>query len=166
MKHYTLIFLALIITVNAHAESSRTDLTAQNPSTGEIKRLAVKGDFADIKAFLTSAIEEHGLTISHISHVSDMLQRTGEAVGDTTAIYRQAEAVEFCSATLSREMMQANPHNIVFCPFSILIYELANSPGTTYLAYRRPFYHVEGKNESPQHKIDELLSGIIEDASK
>jgi uncharacterized protein (DUF302 family) len=92
-----------------------------------------------------------------------MLQRTGEDVGDARPIYKNAEAIEFCSATLSRDMMQANPHNIVFCPYTILIYEMADDPGTTYLSYRRPFYQDDGENHNALSKVDELLSSIIEE---
>lgn len=169
MKHYPLIFVILLLAINSHADTYNVKTSSdksQNSLAPEIKRTAVTGEFADVKAFLISAIEERGIKISTILHIGDMLQRTGEAVGDNTPIYKQAEAIEFCSATLSREMMQADPHNIVFCPFSILIYELADSPGTTYLAYRRPFYHVDGKNDSSQSAIDALLSGIIDDAAK
>lgn len=169
MKHYQLIFLSLILLWQSHADTLDDKFspgTGRNAHYTEINRVSVTGEFADIKAFLTSAIEERGIKISHVSHISDMLQRTGEAVGDKTLIYKQAEAIEFCSASLSREMMRTNPHNIVFCPFSILVYELASAPGTTYLAYRRPYYHSDGKNNSTQSKVDDLLSGIIQDAAK
>jgi hypothetical protein len=59
--------------------------------------------------------------------------------------------------------MQANPHNIAFCPYTILIYELAKDPGTTYLSYRRPFYQAGEVNHEAQTKVDELLSRIIEE---
>jgi uncharacterized protein (DUF302 family) len=169
MKPYPLFFLVMIIATYAHAN----DTSAGTPQSSDPKvvnkefvRYAVRGDFADIKAFLVSAIEERGIKISSVLHISDMLSRTGEAVGDKTSLYKQAEAIEFCSATLSRELMQADPHNILFCPFSILIYEPAGSHGTTYLAYRRPFYHLEGKNELSQRKIDQLLQDIIRDAAQ
>jgi uncharacterized protein (DUF302 family) len=169
MKHYALVFLAVIIAANSLADTTHSGLNpgiAQNAQTKNITRYAVKGDFNDTKAFLTSTIEGRGIKISSVLHISDMLQRTGEAVGDTTPIYKHAEAIEFCSASLSRQMMLANPHNIVFCPFSILIYELANSPGTIYLAYRRPFDRLEGKTDASRTKIDELLRGIVEETVK
>jgi uncharacterized protein (DUF302 family) len=103
------------------------------------------------------------MKINNTSYISKMLQRTGEDVGDARHIYKNAQAIEFCSATLSREMMQADPHNIVFCPYTILIYELANDPGTTYLSYRRPFYQDAGENPASLSKVDELLSRIIEE---
>lgn len=129
----------------------------------DFRRYTAFGEFNEIKAFLTSAIEERGIKISNISYVSKMLQRTGKDLGKTVAIYKHAEAIEFCSATLSREMMSANPHNIIFCPFIVYIYELDKDPGTTYLSYRLPFYFVEDTNHPSLIKVDELLRGIIEE---
>ena len=129
----------------------------------DIKRYTAFGEFGEIKAFLVSAIEQRGIKINNTSHISDMLQRTGKDLGNNRAIFKHAEAIQFCSATLSREMMQANPHNIVFCPYTILIYELAADPGTTYLSYRRPFYQPDGANDASQAKVDELLSSIIDE---
>jgi uncharacterized protein (DUF302 family) len=127
----------------------------------ETRRYSTEGQFNDVKAFLSAAIAERGLKISNISYISKMLQRTREALGSDKAIFRQAEAIEFCSAPLSRQMMEANPHNIVFCPYSILIYELAEQPGLVHLAYRRPFYLSQNKSDESLHKVDQLLNDII-----
>lgn len=129
----------------------------------DFKRYTAFGDFDGIKAFLISAIEDRGIKINNISHISNMLQRTGADVGDTKVIYSHAEAIEFCSAALSRQMMRANPHNIVFCPYIVFIYELADDTGTIFLAYRRPFYRLGDENDASLSKVDELLSNIIEE---
>jgi uncharacterized protein (DUF302 family) len=168
MKHYLLLlillFILLIIT-NLQAETlgNENPINQKTLVSKDLKRYTAFGDFNDIKAFLVAAIEERGIKISSTSYISKMLQRTGEDLGDAQPIYKNAEAIEFCSAGLSREMMQANPHNIVFCPYSILIYELAGDTGTTYLSYRRPFYQAGGANHASQSKVDELLTHIIED---
>ena len=172
MKQYILFSLsALVLTVSlATASTVRADMIGNlNPinqktfSSKDVKRYTAFGDFNDIKAFLVSAIEQRGIKISNTAYIGNMLQRTGEDVGDAKPIYKHAEAIMFCSATLSREMMQADPHNIVFCPYTILIYELARDPGTTYLSYRLPYYQAGAENHGSQTKLDELLSRIIEE---
>ena len=85
------------------------------------QRYRVDGEFDDIKALLVSTIEGRGLKISNTSFISNMLQRTMTDVGGKP-IYKQAEALEFCSAVLSRSMMEADPHHIVLCPYIIYIY--------------------------------------------
>ena len=42
------------------------------------------------------------LVIDYTGHIGDMLDRTAKDVGATKKIYAQAEAMQFCSATLSR----------------------------------------------------------------
>ncbi|MGD8941505.1 MAG: DUF302 domain-containing protein [Gammaproteobacteria bacterium] len=164
MKHYLLLLL-IITTTGLHAETmgNANPINQKTAISNDLKRYTAFGEFDEIKAFLVSAIEERGIKISSTSYISKMLQRTGEDIGDTQPIYKNAEAIEFCSATLSREMMQANPHNIAFCPYTILIYELAKDPGTTYLSFRRPFYQADEANHESQTKVDELLSRIIEE---
>lgn len=164
MKYY-LLSLLLLVAPNLHAETigNANPINQKTQVNKDLKRYTAFGEFDDIKAFLVSAIEERGIKINNTSYISKMLQRTGEDVGDARPIYKNAQAVEFCSATLSREMMQADPHNIVFCPYTIVIYELVDDPGTIYLSYRRPFYQAGGANPASLTKVDELLSRIIEE---
>lgn len=122
------------------------------------------GKFEDVRDDLVLAIETRGLKINHTNYISNMLDRTGEAVGDTRQIYVRAEQVEFCKADLSRTMMEADPANIVFCPYTISIYTKPDMPGQVYLSYRRP----QLTNPAPAtaealKSVDELLSGIVDD---
>lgn len=94
--------------------------------------------FADARDAIVMAIENRGLVINYTSHIADMLQRTGADIGASKQIFQQAEIVEFCSAKLSRQMMEADPHNIVLCPFAISIYTLPGEKNTTWVAYRQP----------------------------
>jgi uncharacterized protein (DUF302 family) len=70
--------------------------------------------------------------------MADMLNRTGADLGATSKIYEQAEIIEFCSAALSRKMMELDPHNIPLCPFAISIYTLPGEKNMTWVSYRQP----------------------------
>lgn len=100
------------------------------------KQLA--GNFADVRDNVVMAIENRGLVINTISHIGDMLKRTGANLGARQTIFDQAEIILFCSARLSRQMLEADPHNIVLCPFAISVYTLPGQTGTTWVSYRRP----------------------------
>ncbi len=164
MKHYILLVILFVATgLQAETMGNANPINQKTWVTEDLKRYTAFGNFNDIKAFLISAIEERGIKISSTSYISKMLQRTAEEVEGAKDIFTNAEAIEFCSATLSREMMEDDPHNILFCPYTILIYEVAKDPGTVYLSYRRPFYRDGGVNHPSQSKVDELLSRIIED---
>lgn len=103
-----------------------------------LQKAKIKGSFEDTRDGVVNAIESRGLVISHTSHIADMLTRTGADLGATKKIYDRAEIIEFCSASLSRKMMEADPHHIVFCPFSISVYTLPGQTDSTWVAYRKP----------------------------
>ena len=112
--------------------------------------------FEDVKEDLVSSIEGRGLVISYVSHASAMLDRTAEAVEGARKVYGDAEILLFCKADLSHRLVQANPHNIVLCPYSIAIYTLAGKPEEVYLAIREPY-----TAEPAYAPVVELLKGII-----
>ena len=84
-------------------------------SADEVVRQAAKGAYEDVRDAVAAAIEGKGLVIDGVAHVGDMLERTAKDVGATRRLYGKAEVFEFCSARISREMMEADPHHIAFC---------------------------------------------------
>ena len=101
-------------------------------------RQRVGQPLGDVREALTLAIENRGLVINYTSHIADMLARTGADIGASRQVFAEAEIVEFCSAKLSRQMMETDPHNIVLCPFAIAIYTLPGDTGHTWISWRRP----------------------------
>lgn len=121
-------------------------------------RQKVSHSFEDVRDAVVMAIENRGLVINYTSHIADMLARTGADIGASKKVFEQAEIIEFCSAKLSRQMMEADPHNIVLCPFAISIYRLPGESGT-WMAYRKP----QGKAAAP---VSALLRDITEEAAR
>ncbi len=115
------------------------------------------GDYETIKAFLLAEIRGRGLVVNRIGDVNDMLGRTAGAVGATITAYRNAEAILFCKADLSHNITNANIHNIVLCPYSIVIYEPRSQPGTIFLGYRGT-----GSEFPAVRIINRLLDEIIQ----
>ena len=124
-----------------------------------LRRKKVSGTFEDVKEVLILAIENRGLVVNYTSHISEMLGRTGADIGASKKIFEQAEIIEFCSAGLSRQMMEMDPHNIVMCPFAVSIYTLPNEKNTVWLSYRTPF----GK---AARLVGDLLDGVVNEATK
>ncbi|MBS4097368.1 MAG: DUF302 domain-containing protein [Sulfuricella sp.] len=125
---------------------------------------SVVGKYDDIRENVVNAITNQGLVINNISHIGDMLLRTGRDVGDRDPIFINAEIFEFCSAVTSRESMKADPHAIVFCPYGIAAYVLPSDPQRVYLTYRKPM-----ANGSPQAKkalklLEKLMNDIVQEA--
>ncbi len=123
-----------------------------------------KDDFDTVKNAITEAIAGKGLVINTISHIGEMLERTGRDMGGAKQVFVKAESIEFCSATVSRKTMEADPHNIVFCPYIISIYVLPNEPDKTYVSYRKPDLVGTPASKASLKEVEKLLRSIIEEA--
>ncbi len=119
------------------------------------------GDFEFIRDAVAAAIEGQGLKINHFNKISAMLDNTAAAVGSTRKIYLNAEQIEFCSATVSRQMMEADPHSVAMCPYIISIYNLPADPKTIYISYRKPPIGNNPKSKAAFRAEEKLLDGII-----
>ena len=124
------------------------------------------GSYDDVRFELNNAIIARGLNIQTTGNVAEMLDRTGPATGATRKVFKAAEYVTFCSAKLSQQMIEADPANLVFCPFVIVIYETADKPGETIVAYRPPVPTGSGASKAAIAEADKLLEGIARDATK
>lgn len=122
---------------------------------------AKRARFEDVIDDLKQAIEAQGLVIDYQSFVNRMLERTGKDVGSARKLYADAQAFVFCSAALSRKTMEADPANAALCPYSIMVYETAQAPGTVHVSYRRP-WRPDGSAASKAAllEVEKLLDGL------
>ena len=74
------------------------------------------GSFDDAAFGVESAIIGQGLVIDYVSHTGEMLNRTAGDVGSSTKLFEAADIFLFCSAVVSRKVMEADPMNIAHCP--------------------------------------------------
>lgn len=113
--------------------------------------------FDDVVFGLESAILDEGLVIDSVSHTGEMLERTRGDLGSDVVLYLNADVFSFCSAKLSREVMEADPMNIVFCPYDIFVMVRPDTPDVTTIGFRS---YPEGEMK----KIEALLDGIARSA--
>jgi hypothetical protein len=124
-----------------------------------------KGGFEDVRDDVVLAIEARGIKINHTNYIADMLARTGADLGAGKPVYLKGEQVEFCKSDLSRAQMEADPGNMVFCPYILSIYTLPADPGTVHVAYRKPV--AAGGNPATAKAlkaVEDLLAGIVREA--
>ncbi len=140
-------------------------VTGANAGADVANEFVVEGEYEDVQYDLEDAIVGRGLTVDHISHVSDMLQRTAGVVEGAKQIYKKGEQFQFCSAKLSREAMQADPANIVFCPYMVYMYERADEPGKVHVGYRKLNEIGSERSVKALKAVNDLLHGIIKEAS-
>ena len=115
------------------------------------------GSFEDATFAVESAIIDRGLVIDYVSHVGDMLNRTGADVGSEKKLFEAADIFVFCSAKLSREMMEADPMNIAHCPYGIFV---ADQGGEVLVGYRS---YPEGDMQRVQTLLSEIVEVAVED---
>lgn len=130
----------------------------------EIRTYSKKATYDDVRFELTNAVVERGLTIDHNGNIGDMLDRTGADVGSDKPLYNSAEFFTFCSAKLSRQMIEADAMNIAFCPYVMFIYESVGEPGIVVVGYRRPPTSGSPETKAALAEIDKLLDGIARQA--
>lgn len=127
---------------------------------------SVVAKYDDIRENVMNAITNQGLVINNVSHIGDMLLRTGRDVGDRDPIFLKAEIFEFCSAVVSRESMKVDPHSIVFCPYGIAVYVLPSDPNKVYLTYRKPMGNGTPQAKKALKMLEKLMNDIVEEAKQ
>ncbi len=140
-------------------------VTGANAASDVANEFVVEGEYEDVQYDLEDAIVGRGLTVDHVSHVSDMLQRTAGVVEGAKQIYKKGQQFQFCSAKLSREAMQADPANIVFCPYMVYMYERVDEPGKVHIGYRKLNEIGSERSVKALKAVNDLLHGIIKEAS-
>jgi hypothetical protein len=109
--------------------------------------------FDAVKEDIVLAIQAKGFVIDHTSFIGNMLERTAKDVGATKRVFLKAEALQFCSAVVSRRTMEQDPRNIAYCPYVISLYVTPEEPKTVRVVYQRRL-----------PEIDRLLEDILREA--
>ena len=115
---------------------------------------AYDGSFEDATFAVESAIVGRGLVIDYVSHTGEMLNRTGADVGSDIELFAAADIFLFCSAQLSRKVMEADPMNLAHCPYGIFV---ADKDGAVMIGHRN-------YPDGPMQDVQALLGEIIKEA--
>lgn len=114
------------------------------------------GSFDDATFAVESTIVGRGLVIDFVSHTGDMLNRTGADVGSPKTIFDSADIFLFCSAVVSREVMEVDSNNIQYCPYAVFVTE---QEGEVQIGYRT-------YPDGPMQRVETLLRDIAIEASE
>ena len=113
-----------------------------------------EGSFEDAAFAVESAIIGRGLVIDYVSHTGEMLNRTAADVGSEKELFKEADIFLFCSAQLSRKVMEADPMNLAHCPYGVFVAERA---GDVMIGYRQ-------YPQGPMQEVQALLEEIVQEA--
>lgn len=153
MRRLLILFLVLLLPTAVHADG------------GHLVLMSKQAQFDEVKEDLVLAIESRGIKINHFNFIADMLARTGQDLGAARQVYLRGEQIEFCKSDLSRAQMEADPANMVFCPYIITLYTTPDDPERVHVAYRKPIAPGAGAaTQQALAAIDALLREIVEEA--
>ena len=117
-------------------------------------------DFADVAQAAQDAIINRGYSIDYHGFIGDMLKRTAGDVGASKELYKDAEFFTFCSAVVSRSVMEADIGDIAYCPYVVFVYEEAAMPGEVTVGFRSL---PEG---GARDQVNKLLTEIVDEAAE
>lgn len=123
----------------------------------EFKTYTTDESFGDVAFAVESAILSKGLVIDHVSHTGEMLERTRADIGSDKVLFLGADVYEFCSASVSRQVMEADPLNFHFCPYAIRIYEQPETAGTVTVSHQAYSGTMEPVNALLESIVNEAL---------
>lgn len=144
-RHISALFASLLIA---------SPLAAQNMTT-----VTFPEPLDDMEFAVESAILDMGLTIDFTSHSGEMLERTRVDVGSDVVLFDGATIYNFCSARVSRQVIEADINNIMFCPYSIFLYTTPENPFETIIGHQT----YPGESMQP---ANDLLDEIIANATR
>ena len=104
-----------------------------------------------------ASAQKPNAVIDAVSHVGAMLERTKEDVGSDVTIFERAEVYSFCSAAISRKVMEADPMNLQYCPYGIFVMKKPGEDGTT-IGYRTM---PDGVMKEVEAMLDEIVKEAI-----
>jgi len=142
-----------------HFIAAATLLLATPLSAQTMTSVTVQEPFDDIEFAVESAILNMGLAIDFISYTGEMLERTRADVGSEVVLFSGATIYNFCSAAVSRKVLEADPANVMYCPYSIFVYELPETPGEVVIGHQT----YPGASMAPANALlDEIIANATQ----
>lgn len=138
------------------AVAASVGLTAASATAQDMTVYPFEGNFDDATFNVETAIVGRGLVIDHISHAGEMLERTRADMGSDVVLFDNADIFLFCSAVVSRKVMEADPTNIRHCPYAVFV---TDREGKVEIGYR----HFP---EGPMQEVQSLLDDIAQEAAE
>jgi len=124
-----------------------------------VSTLATEQSFEEAAQSLEDAIVNRGYNVDYHGHIGDMFDRTAEDVGASRQLFQGAELFTFCSAVVSRRVIEHDVANIAYCPYVLFVYQEPADDNPVTLGFRR-LPPGGGRDE-----VNTLLESILESAA-
>lgn len=134
--------------------------TSARAASDDVMTVETDAAFADVATGIENAIVNRGYAIDYHGFIGDMLKRTASDVDAGKALYKDAEFFTFCSAVVSRKVMEADIGDIAYCPYVVFVYEAEANPGTVVVGHR--LLPAGGERDQVNVLLDEIVTSAAE----
>ncbi len=158
-----LIYLTAAVALTAAIATAPASAPAGAPAE-TIKTVA--GEFDDVFGDLQDAVINRGLVIDYVGDVGKMLERTADAArgSGSKPPYLHARYLQFCSAALTHEAVDADVHNLAMCPYVVFAYQTRARPDEVAVGYRQVTLAPAATSQAAQAKVHALLEAVVNEA--
>ncbi len=133
----------------------------------EVTTYQTKAPFDEVRQDLADAIVNRGYVIDYEAHIGKMLTRTAADVGASKKLFAngRANAMQFCSAVLSRKTMEADASNIAYCPYVLFVVQERSDDPTVTVGFRRLPERGSAASKSALAAVNKLLDEIARETA-
>lgn len=135
-------------------------ITPVRAASDDVMTVETDAAFADVATGVENAIVNRGYAIDYHGFIGDMLKRTAGDVDAGKALYKDAEFFTFCSAVVSRKVMEADIGDIAYCPYVVFVYEAEANPGTVVVGHR--LLPTGGERDQVNALLGEIVTSAAE----
>ena len=141
--------------------------SATEPPANSVIATASKSGahYAEVREDLLMAIEAQGFIVGAIGDLGTMLSRSAPDFGHAS-VYLHAEYLNFCPAAIAHALAAADPVNLAYCPFQMVVYETVATPGTIVVGYRHPGADGTAATRAILADAERVFAGIAKAAVK
>ncbi len=154
MKVFILLFTFIIFSLNLQAEYKKTIYS-------NYVIYETKDKYKEVIFTLIDEISQNGFIQSYRANIGNSVKNISSFY-KKEPIFSNAEKIGFCRQTLTFEMMEENPNNLMFCPLSIAIYELKNEKNIVKIVYR--FAKISSLESKVLNKVNQEILQLIENS--
>lgn len=123
--------------------------------------------FDEVRQDLADAIINRGYVIDYEAYIGKMLARTAADVGASQTLFAEGRAIsmQFCSAVLSRDTMEADVMNIAYCPYVLFVFQARLDDPTVTIGFRRLPERGSEESKATLAIVNKLLDDIAREAA-
>ena len=121
----------------------------------------VNANYDDTIFALLDEISNTGFILSYRANIGKNIKNTSKFFKQEP-VFINANKIGFCKSSLTLEMMNENPRNMMFCPLSLAVYELNKKENKVVIIYQKAT--TLKKEDKVMLKVNSIIEKLIENS--